>query len=546
MTFLSRAAAAADAAVPAGLLPLELGPLGPHRESMRRAKLFVSVFLSEQSRHFGDREMLSRALENVDLLHAMQAPSGLFVGGDNVESPPDTSFTVNDLCDVIELTRLGDDELLDAIRERLIGIADRVRPALVAGGVHTPNHRWEMCAALVRLYRLQPDEAVRERIERWLAEGIDIDADGQYSERSANYAVHVSNPAFLALGDILERPELHDIVERNLASTLSLIHPDATVETVHSRRQDQKDPQFALAPFLAAFRRLAIERDRGDFAWAAQVAERDGIDEPQTVLAETLLVPSLGGSLPAVSLFSRAGLRVWDRAGLVIDDRPARRLVVFGGSDYAAMRRVRSGLANNPTFLRLFTEEPLLDSVRLSRDFFGLGPFRASSLSLDGSRIVLSESIEGSYYLPLTGSSLQSDGDYHLVDEGRFAAAMAFDERDTTRVQLSTEIVIEPTELGADLVITQRGADVPWALELAFRDGGAFEGPTQLCEGTTRYVRGSSALTVTVTGGAPAPAQYRPGEEYEFLGGTDAIDGQKLYITGRAPGEVRVRLAVEG
>src|SRR5690606_6353414 len=149
---------------------------------------------------------------NVDLLHAMQAPSGLFVGGDNVESPPDTSFTVNDLCDVIELTRLGDDELLDAIRERLIGIADRVRPALIAGGVHTPNHRWEMCAALVRLYRLQPDEAVRERIERWLAEGIDIDADGQYSERSANYAVHVSNPAFLALGDILERPELHDIV----------------------------------------------------------------------------------------------------------------------------------------------------------------------------------------------------------------------------------------------------------------------------------------------------------------------------------------------
>jgi hypothetical protein len=530
--------------------PLERAPLGPHRESMRRAKLFVAAYLAEDSGHHGDRDMLVRALEHADLLAAMQTPSGLFSGGDNLESPPDTGFTVNDLCDVIELTRLGSDELLDRIRARLVEIADRVRPALVTGGVHTPNHRWEICAALARLHRLHPDEEVLARIDRWLAEGIDIGAGGQYSERSANYAVHVSNPALLAMGDILDRPSLHDIVERNLAATLLLIHPDATVETVHSRRQDQKDPRFALAPFLVAFRRLAIQRDRADFAWAAELAEQDGIDEPQTVLAEALLVPELRGSMPAAAAPGREGLRVWHREGLAIDTQPARRLVVFGGSDHAAMRRVRSGLANNPTFLRLFAGDAILESARLSRDFFGLGPFRADGLAVEGERIVLREELEGTYYQPLPEASLRADADYRLVDEGRFAAAMAFDERDVTRVGLSTRIVIEPTERGVDLVITQRGAEVPWALELAFRSGGSFRGgealgpeTVRLCDGEASYAIGASTLTVAVTGGSIAPAQYRPGEEYEFLGGTDAMGGPRLYVTGRSPGEVRVSLS---
>ena len=39
--------------------------------------------------------------------------------------------------------------------------------------------------------------------------------------------------------------------------------------------------------------------------------------------------------------------------------------------------RIRSGLACNPTFLRMFAGAAVLDAVRLSRVFFDLGPFRA-------------------------------------------------------------------------------------------------------------------------------------------------------------------------
>ncbi|WP_454853323.1 hypothetical protein [Promicromonospora soli] len=388
---------------------------------------------------------------------------------------------------------------------------------------------------------------MRARAERWLAEGIDQQSDGLYSERSAVYAVFVSNPSLAVIGDVFDRPDLHDVVVRNLEATLGLIHPDGSVETVHSRRQDQRGEPFPLAPYLVAYRRFAIERGRGDLAWAAERAAAQGIIEPHTVLAELLLDPRLAEPLPVADPPAATRREAWEASRLVVDASPSRTVVLYGGSDYPRQRRIRSGLASNPTFLRMFAGEVVLDSVRLSRDFFGLGPFRAAEIDHDGDAVVLVERLEGRYYQPLAEGDRRADGAYDLADESRFSAAMSFPDRQAETVVLRSRIAARPTEGGVELEITTDGPELPWALELAFRAGGAFEGVPEAADGsvrldtgTARYRVGSSTVEFGPGVGGSGPARYHPGEDYGYLGATDAVGGRRAYIVGSTPGVARV------
>lgn len=550
-TFRRAVIEAADAAVDGVLAtaPADVDPghIGLYRATMRDIKLLVAAYLADGGRHAGDAALVSRAVTHAEALAGMQAPSGLFVGGDNIESPPDTAFALNDVCDTLELIRRAAAPALAPLDQLLGAIADAAAPAMVAGGVHTPNHRWELTAVLARLHRRRADPAVRARAESWLAEGIDLQSDGLYSERSAVYAVFVSNPSLALIGDVFDRPDLHDVVVRNLEATLGLILPDGTVETVHSRRQDQRGELFPLAPYLVAYRRFAIERARGDLAWAAEHAATQGIIEPQTVLTELLLDPRLAERLPDAEPPAATRRADWAASRLVVDANPARTLVLYGGSDYPRQRRIRSGLANNPTFLRLFAGEVVLDSVRLSRDFFGLGPFRAAEIEHDGDAVVLVERLEGSYYQPLAEGDRRADGAYDLADESRFSAAMSFADRKTETVVLRTRIAARPTADGVELEITTDGPELPWALELAFRAGGTFEGAAEISDGavrldsgSARYRVGGSTVEFGPGTGAAGPARYQPGEDYTYLGATDAVGGSRAYIVGSSPGVVRV------
>jgi len=544
--------AAVDTEIAAALTESE-DPLRPHRAVMDRVRLMVAAYLWPASSGVGDPRLIEAARRGTRSLRRLQGPSGLFVGGDNVDSPPDSAFTINDLCDTLRLLETvphGRTPETDALGRELGVIADAVEPALIAGGVHTPNHRWEVAAALARLYRRRPSGALAERAALWLAEGIDIDTDGLYSERSANYAAYVSNPSLSVIADVFGRADARAAVVRNLDATLGLIHPDATVETVHSRRQDQS-MRFGLAPFLGLYRRYAVELGRGDFAWAAERAGEQGILHPASLLTDLLLGGRLGERLPdAVAPAPRGS---WARSGLVVDENDRRRTVIFGGSDYPAAGRIRSGLATNPTFLRMFAGGAVLDSVRLSRDFFGLGPFRAGTVTDLGDRWRLAETVSANYYQPMDDDDRDARGEYALTDDGRFYGSMSFGERGRDTVAMTTVVDVVPTEEGAVLEVTIDGPDLPWTLELAFR-GGRFEDPSvqeggvvALESGSATYRASDDAIVVTPDAGyrANGVAAYRPGEDYAYLGATDALTGDRLYLTGRAPTRIRIELRAE-
>ena len=233
--------------------------------------------------------------------------------------------------------------------------------------------------------------------------------------------------------------------------------------------------------------------------------------------------------------------------------------MVYGGSDVPEHRRIRSGLACNPTFLRLFAGDAVLDAVRLSRGFFDLGPFRAAGMQrLADNRYRLTETLTAAYYQPLPKDRRRDDGVYRLVDDGRFSAAMAFPDRPRDEVSHTTRVEVDLREDGADLRIDISGPRVPWALELTFRPGGVPEGAVPIGDGrwclTTgpmTYRVGDDEIRVEadVEAGEPLAGpdrsdvlRYDPGQDYTVVGGTDATTGNRVYIGGHGPHTLTVAL----
>ncbi|MEV7085305.1 hypothetical protein AB0O07_05275 [Streptomyces sp. NPDC093085] len=544
-----------------------------HRTLASAAKALLTAFLTPRSRHHRDPGLLADAAGLTARLAALQGADGLFAGGDNLASPPDSAFTVNDVCISGELIEahpeLRDTAGMAELRTGLAGIRRAVTPALLTGGVHTPNHRWELSAALARLHRLDPDPRLPARVDQWLAEGVDLQPDGMYSERSPLYAAHVTNPSLLAIADALDRPELLTPVRRNLDAFAGLLDEDGTMESVHSRRQDQRFA-FDGAGFLLPYRRFAVREGRAGYAAVvtALLARPLPAGLAADLLAETHLDPTLARPLPAPepapqearkpaavrrTVLADSGLTRW---------RTGRRTVtVYGGGDNARFPDIASGLATNPTFLRFRQGAAVLEAVRLSVNFFGLGPFRPDGLSVaDDGRCTLTRTREAHFYQPLPGDRTRADGAYQLGGEGRFFAAMDFPHRptDTHRLRIDAEIV--PTWSGVTAQFDLTGVPTSFVLELTFRAGGVLAGTRplpeseygpdvhELVEGTGAYrVGGDIVRFGPGNGTGPAqPAHPDPGERFTYLGAHDSVPGTRVRITGRVPGRYTLTLAGEG
>ncbi|ACL41033.1 conserved hypothetical protein [Pseudarthrobacter chlorophenolicus A6] len=575
--FRAQVVAAADRSVAAFLATHDDDAAAlPHRAAMGRLLALAAVTTEPGSAFYGPGgdgaggggstggsaadgtgDAMRRCL---DRLEQLQGPTGLF-DGTNLCSPPDSAFTLNDACIALGIIRAVEapGAALAAADGRLAGIISRATDALVAGGVHTPNHRWELSAALARINALQPRQDIADRIDEWLAEGIDQLPDGMYSERSALYASAVTNPSLLAIADHAGRTELLDNVRRNLTAFLPWFNPDGTLESVFSRRQDQW-MDFGAAPFLPLYRRLAIQDANPDFAAAAAWLGTLPLHEPAKLLALLRLDPWLHAALPE----GAAGATATDStlpgplapAAAALETCGAYRFragsavtTVYGGCD-DLVPGVVSGLASNPTLLRFAHGAAVLSGVRLSRSFFDLGPFRSQHTVRDGATVRLSEELSANFYLPLPAARRREDGIYALGHEGRFSASMDFPGRPTVVHRLGTEVTVRAEQGQAVLELDFDGADTAFALELTFRSGGVLDGVVpasgtpeafQLVQGTGSYRVGSD--TIEFGPGLPAdpdaPPAYNPGENYRYLAGTNASEGLKVFITGRTAGSHR-------
>jgi len=462
------------------------------------------------------------------IINAQHADGTVDYYATNFHSNPDMAFILELVCPACELLRSHSLPVYRAIADELGVFITRGADGLVTGGIHTPNHRWVVCSALALAHALYPNPRYVARIDQWLAETIDLDPDGQYTEKSTTvYSPTVDN-SLVHVARLLNRPALYEPVRRNLEMTLFYVHPDGEVVTEASRRQD-RNTRGSMARYYYSYRALALHDGNGRFAAMCRQIE-------QTARAQISI-------LPALLTQSDLNQPLPPDATL-----PTDYAKVFAYSNLARIRRgARSGtiLASNTTLFSYRKGAAALEAVRCATAFFGKGQFIADTLEPVDGRYILRQKLDGPYFQPLSAEQIAHGDHVKMAPNG----TLSTDSRALrTRSNIQTlESVITITESDGkftlDFSIT--GTDeVPVALEFAFRHGGKLTGVAPiphvndaflLSSGTGRYTVGEDTIEF---GPGQAPHTYT-----QVRGALPKWDGLSVYVTGLTPFKTSLKIS---
>lgn len=466
---------------------------------------FIAAWACPQSRHYHAAELIDRFKLAAAYLTKRQHEDGtvdLLIT--NFHSTPDLGFVVHGAASAGWLAReSGAKDAYAAIEPFLRKAGD----ALSHGGVHTPNHRWVVCEALSQINELMPDAKLVRRAEQWLAEGIDIDADGQYNERSTSIYNPVTDKALLVTALKLKKPELLEPVRRNLESMLYLLHPDGEVVTEISNRQDQYN-RAGMDRYWLPLRYLAILDGNGQLA---EVTRR--VEERGASLSAYLRYPELSKPLPA----SAPPPDDFHRLMPVLQIARVRRGAMSG----TVM------LNGNSRVLAMRQGGCVVEAVRFSSAFFGKGQFKPAKWEKADGGYRMTQSLSGPYYQPLNPP--------RKVDVSEYGAVRML--RPQSEVQkMDYTVTVREQGKGFRMDIEAQGtAGVPLAVEITLRENVKLEG-VEAARGKDAYVLKQGYATARVGNDA---IRFGPGfGEHIYTdvrGAEPRLAGQTVYLCGFTP-----------
>ena len=507
--------------------------------------ILVASYCQSGSKHYRSSSVLNKMDKIITHYLSIQYPNGTIDAGGNRQSPPDTGFLLRHLCPSWNVLSQHEFDELKVLKEKLKRFMLNIGDALVNGGVHTPNHRWEVSSGLVGLYSIFKEVRFLKRAEEWLAEGFYIDEDGQYSERSRIYS-QVVNFSLLNIGRMLNRPSYFDIVKRNLVSTYYYMETNGELVTLDSRRQDQY-AQISITGYYMFYRFLAIlDNDQFLASVAREIETFHGFDH--NVLSQSLIFvmnnPMLGNKLPEGTKLPTDYAKLYSMSGLARIRRENITSSIFGGNDKPLI--ISSGRSCIPTFFTYRKGEAILEYARLSTNFFNMGYFRSDGVKKDGNKYTLSEEKEAYYYQPMPPDKINKDGDYKLSEsvDRRFWGKMDYESRPRTTLSQETKIVVEENNGAFKMDIEVAGPkNVEVTLEFCFRYGGTLKGVSPangkddylLKSGNMKYLFGNDIIEI-----GPGIAEFDrisfiDGEVYSSHFGTIKGKGMHIYITGFVP-----------
>ena len=506
--------------------------------------VLCAAYCSPESKYFHNTEVVATLEKQVSFLTGFQTADGT-VNIANLESPPDTAFLLESLTAGAFLLIKDGSAALATVNSSIKSFLLRAGEALITGGVHTPNHRWVVCAALARFNVLYPNKKYLARIDDWLGEGIFNDSDGHYPERSINYS-YVEDNSMITMARLLNKPALLAPVRKNLEMLWYYMDPNGDMVTNDSRRQDQYMNK-RMVDFYLHYRYMAIHDNSAKFAGITSVIE--GMDDFESriinntlylVLENEVLQKELPTATPPPVTYEK----LFATSHLLRIRRNDITTTLFGGVDWPII--IASGRSDSPNFFAYRKGKAILNYLRLSTRFFSMGYFYSDGLKKAGNQYVLSKKLTVPYYQPLPKNLRNKAGDYKLspsIDD-RFWNKMDFKNRPVSNIKtLDTKVTLTETDGKAELAFDITGLPgVEVTIELCFKTGGKLSGVFKgendnsfLEEGTGKYEMDGDIISF-----GPGIVKHKnitalEGERYSTHFGSLRTEGAHVYLTGITP-----------
>jgi hypothetical protein len=457
----------------------------------------TAAWLYPGSRFHKSAPLFERIRLAADFLTRTQHPDGLVDYLDtNFDSAPDAAFTTWSIGTAACLAQRSNERELLAL---LGPFLRKAAAGMAVAGIHTPNHRWVVSSALAQINEVFPDPSYIRRIDQWLAEGIDLDADGQFTERSTTVYNPICDRSFLVMAVKLKRPELLAPVRANLESMLYLLHSDFEVVTEISRRQDQ-NVRGNMSGYWFPLRYLAIQDSNGHFSALA-----NRYTETAASLSVLMEYPELLAAGPPP---------------LPPPDRYTREMNSLGIVRFRRGPESSTLLSGQAKFFATRNGGAVIEGIRFASAFFGKGQFVAPAIEKQGERYLLRQRLEAGYYQPLDPPQRVTSGNWSELRAKR---------KRTENCVLDQTAELAQTPAGYRLRIQASGTDnVPVAIEINLREGGKLQGCDEiLSSGYATYATPDGSLRF-----GPGIAQH---QWTQLRGALPRLPGRSVYLTGFTP-----------
>ncbi|MFH1880379.1 MAG: hypothetical protein ABIK64_06265 [Bacillota bacterium] len=370
--------------------------------ALRTTDAFLAAYYSPQSAYYGQEMMLDAARLAIEHMNRNTHADGTIdLLETNYHDSTANAFAVQALCYTYRMMRQYSRRtpLEDTIEAAILLFLLNSARAMGNGGFHTPNHRWVMASALALCYREFGMEDCRKMMRAFLDEGIDCDAEGEYTERSVGIYDIACDQSLLMLKREMDMPELIEPVLRNLLKLPYYIEPDGTVATLNSRRQDVHKKLYPYPYLLNCLFALKAPHDEADERFQRVAGIAQYLYAQYLEQEETVLLPPDAGQFVTQFLLNPALAEV-DHKSIPMRTEYRKLFPLAGVARFRKGKAALTLVREKPVFLKLQVGELVL-GLRAASSFFAVGQLISPDMQEIENGWRLGRHSEGGYMRPL-------------------------------------------------------------------------------------------------------------------------------------------------